>query len=179
MNTSTNTYQKAELLANKLDRLNQHFDIVESTVNECAEYIQEIDTSSMSNSNIIVGDENILNETEVLTYLKEDFLTARQSLLDTMSNGKTVINAITNQLTVFEGDENNAELVSAYASLVKTVNEGAKLLIQMYTEIIKAHQLINKQKDEKKVTIAGDININTNNNSISGNISDIIKQMRA
>lgn len=164
-----NTLQKAELLANKLDKLNTHFDIVGSTINECAEYVESIDSTIIQHK-----PEGVLDEVELLSYLRADFLTARDTLLATMKDGRTVINAINSKLTIFEEDSNNAELVSAYASLLKTVNDGTKLLINMYSDIIKTHQLIEKKNVDKKVVIEGDVSINT----ISGNISDIIKEFK-
>jgi hypothetical protein len=174
---SEKTIQKAELLAKKLDKMGEHFDIVESTINECTEYVASISEPAVKEISLtdLVEDEFISSE-DMLRMLKEDFMSVRKTLLANIDNGKDIINAINSKLTLFDDDIGNAELVGAYATLMKTVNDSTKLIISLYKDIISTHQSLKspENKNEKNVTFEGDVTIN----SISGNISDIIKQIK-
>ena len=166
--------KKAELLASKFDKLNAHFDIVESTIDECTDYINSTSKPIVNNTQSTVVSNNITPD-EILSYMREDFLSARSSLSETITSGREVITSLTAKLTLFDDDSVDAELVSSYANLIKATNEGAKLLMGMYTDIIKLQNLSNKKdKDKTGINIEGDITVN----SISGNIADIIKQIK-
>jgi hypothetical protein len=175
---SDNTQQKAQLLANKLDKLNEHFDIVESTINECTEYVESLEGEIVSEDLDINESENngFISDSDVLTMLKTDFMSSRETLIDTIKNGKIIINTVSNKISMFD-EETNADLISAYAVLIKTVNDSTKLLIGLYKDIISTHKLLQDQskKDISGVNFEGDVTIN----SIGGrNISDIIREIQ-
>lgn len=174
---TTNTVEKAEQLASKLDKLNAHFDIVESTIVECTDYVQSIEGDIIDEKEILTEPDEFISPADILSMLRNDFLASRTTLLTTIQNGREVITAINSKLTMFEEDSANAELIGAYAALVKTVNDSTKLLIGLYKDIIATHKLL-KTTDTKALSggmnIEGDVTIN----SISGSISDIIKQIK-
>lgn len=175
MNDSTpvesSVLKKAELLANKFDRLNSHFDVVESTIDECTEYVQSLE------GEVIKADEGTsIDGAEILVLMRQDFMLARETLTETMKNGREVLTSINAKLTLFDDDSADSELVSAYANVIKATNEGAKLLMGMYSEIVKTHQALEKKDKSGKggVKVEGDMNVNV----VGGNISDIIKQLK-
>ena len=175
----SDTLQKAEILAKKLDGLNAHFDIVESTIDECTEYVQSLESTTFNeNSKDINGGINegdYLDEHSLLLMLRNDFMSVRETLIDTIKSGKTVVTSVNAKLTTFDDDIGNAEMIGAFATLIKVVNDSSKLLINLYGDIIKTHQLLEKNKKEKEINIEGDLTINT----IAGNINDIIRQIKA
>jgi predicted DNA-binding protein YlxM (UPF0122 family) len=166
---------KAQALASKLDKLNEHFDIVDSTLNECTEYVDSLSIDPLD-SDIVLREDVFITSDDMLIMLRTDFMSARSTLIDNLENGRNVLNAVNSKLTMFDDDIANAELVSAFATLMKTINDSTKLLIGLYKDIVQTHKLLKTEpKDSKDVNITGDVTINT----ISGNISDIIKNIRA
>jgi hypothetical protein len=172
------TLDRATKLAEKLDALNQHFDIVDSTINECTEYVKSIEETSTLTITTNEPDSNLITSQDMLTLLKQDFMSTREVLTDNLVSGRSVLNTVNAKLTMFE-DDLNPELVSAFANLMKTINDSTKLLIGLYGDIVKIYKGLseiakNEEDKESDITIEGDVTINT----ISGNISDIIKQIR-
>ncbi len=161
-----NIQQKAEVLASRLDRMNEHFDIVESTINECTDYVQSITIDDKSSF-------ETLEEEDILKLMREDFMMVRNTILGTIDNGKDVVTAVNVKLTTFEESSENPDMINSFANLIKVINDSSKLLITLYSDIIKTQQLIENKKG-KEVKIEGDVTINT----IAGNISDIIKQIK-
>ena len=161
--------QQAQLLANKLDKLNEFFDITESTVQEIAKQVEDIDYEEVSSE----IDDNIIT----IDLLKKDFLFIRETLLETVKNGKTVIGKLSLEIEVQEGSSGN--VISAYAELVATVNNSLKLLSGTYKDIIEMNIKLKKldsEKESKDFKINGDLNVT--NNTIQASVKDIVNAMQ-
>lgn len=153
--------EKAESLAFKLDKLNSHFDITTSTIHEIAEYVE----------NVSLEDEKVEEDDELLSMsmLKSDFKMIRDTLLDTIKNGKKVISNLTEDLLQLEGNSGSA--ISAYAELIMTVNSSMKLLTETYSNIIK----LQKEMSEKNVSVNNDI---SENKYLGVNVTAIIRETK-
>lgn len=160
--------QQAEILSSKLDKLNEFFDITTSTIDEIK---KEVDAVEEPEIDIIdTNDDSIIT----ISILKQDFNFIRSTLLETVKNGRLVIDKISLEIDVGEGS--SASIISAYAELVGTVNNSLKLLSSTYKDIVDINNKINDKKKEKSGTVQGDVNI-TNNNIISASVNDILKAM--
>ena len=137
--TNDERIKKAESLAYKLDKLNSHFDVTTSTIHEIAEYVEDMPE-----------DEEVEKDTELLSMsmLKSDFKMIRNTLLDTIKNGKKVISNLTTELLQLEGNSGSA--ISAYAELIMTVNSSMKLLTETYSNIIKLQKEMSEKNIDKK-----------------------------
>jgi hypothetical protein len=168
---------RAETLANKLDSLNQYFDITESTISEISKHIC-VDDSEETELIEESEDDDTIQIIDLKT-LKEDFRTIRSTLLETIKNGKIVIGSLTTSIT--ELDTDNPDMIDAYASLVGTVNNSLKLLTGTYKDIITMQEILNKskraqtQKESKSNVSVGSVTVN----SINASVSDIIKAMQS
>jgi hypothetical protein len=153
---SLDKLKKAESLAAKLDKLNSQFEIAESTVYELAEYI---DNDIEINEE--VDDADILS----MKMLKEDFKMIRNTLLDTIDNGKKVISNLTQEILTLEGNSGSA--ISAYAELIMTVNSSMKLLTETYQNIIKLQKEMSKPEQQSD-----------GSPQLGANISEIIRKIK-
>jgi hypothetical protein len=158
--------EQAELLANKLDKLNEFFDITTSTIDEINKEVQTIDSDDID-----VFDES--DDIITIPVLKKDFNFIRETLLQTVEDGKRVINKISLELDVGEGSP--ASIISAYAELVGTVNNSLKLLSSTYKDIVDINNKLIEKKN-KKQEIKGDINFT--NNIISTSVADVLSAMK-
>lgn len=163
-------FNKAEALANKLDKLNAHFDIAESTIGELSAYV---DTISPDINTDIEYDERSQNLITI-DLLKKDFILMRDTLLTNIDNGKNVIASLSVELMSLEGTK-NGQMISAYAELVGVVNNSMKLLTSTYKDIIEIQKsvIIEETKDKQKT--GGDV-FNTQINI--GNVTDLIAELR-
>jgi methyl-accepting chemotaxis protein len=158
--------EQAELLANKLDKLNEFFDITTSTIDEINKEVQTIDSDDID-----VFDES--DDIITIPVLKKDFNFIRETLLQTVEDVKRVINKISLELDVGEGSP--ASIISAYAELVGTVNNSLKLLSSTYKDIVDINNKLIEKKN-KKQEIKGDINFT--NNIISTSVADVLSAMK-
>ena len=164
---------KAQVLANKLDKLNSHFDVAESTIGELSVYVDsilpDVDTDDISFDD---RSQNLIT----IDLLKRDFVMIRDTLLTNITNGKNVIQAISVELMSLEGTK-NGQMISAYAELVGVVNNSMKLLTGTYKDIVEIQKsvIIEEEKDKQKNGVGGDV-YNTQINI--GSVSDLIEQIK-
>jgi hypothetical protein len=160
---------RATALATKLDSLNQYFDITQSTVNEISKHLGADEVTEIVEE---TDDTQIID----IKTLKADFRTIRDTLLETIKNGKTVIGALTASMA--DLDNQDPDLISAYSSLVGTVNNSLKLLTETYKNILVMQEMINKSKPKEtqqgKLTVNGSVQINT----VSASVDEIIRAMK-
>lgn len=169
---------QAVILSNKLDKLNEFFDITSSTVDEIKKEVDTIEVKDYGTTSIV--DYNSNQDLSIITIqlLKADFDFIRETLLETVKNGKDVLSKITLEIDI--GESQSASIISAYAELVGTVNNSLKLLSSTYKDIVDLHIKLQKKKEEddkdkdKGTTIKGDVTINT----ISASVGDIINAMK-
>ena len=168
--------EQANILANKLDRLNQFFDITQSTVDEITKEVDTIDDFE-----VIDEDENSII---TLSLLKSDFGFIRKTLIDNIENGKKVIDKLSLEIEVEQ--QSAGSVISAYAELVGTINSSLKLLSSSYKDIIDMNIKINKIQKEGASTggkdkeggtkIEGGVSIT--NNTIQASIKDIVNAIQ-
>ena len=164
-----NKITTAQHLAAKLDKLNTYFDVTTSTVDELTTYIEKTVPDEPSTESILENEnENILIP---LSLLKKDFYMIRDTLIETISSGKTVIKELATKLQMDEG-ATNGSVISAYAELVGVINNSLKLLTSSYKDILELQKIVNNTKeDPKSLTINGDI-------TVGMNLSDTIREMK-
>ena len=165
------TEGKADKLLNKLDNISKNFEIAETTVKELTEVVVENVNEVKNLPSVDIGDMFKLN------MLQEDFLSVRNTLLDTVTKGKMVIDALTNEIIINPTD---AEMVAGYSQLIQVVNSSMKLLSSTYKDIsdivikVKKLEEMSNKSDEGKI---GTMN-NIQNNFYVESTSDIIKQLK-
>lgn len=164
-------FNKAQALSTKLDKLNSHFDIAESTIGELSEYIDTIVPEINTDIEYDERTQNLIT----INLLKKDFILIRDTLLTNISNGKNVISAMTVELMSLEGTQ-NAQMLLAYGQLVGIVNNSMKLLTSTYKDIIEIQKsvIVEEEKDNQK-NGNGDV-YNTQINF--GSVSELIKQIK-
>lgn len=164
---------KAQSLANKLDKLNAHFDIAESTIGELSEYVNAIVPEVDTEIEFDDKSQNLIT----ISLLKKDFMMIRDTLLTNISNGKNVIQAITVELMSLEGTK-NGQMLSAYAELVGVVNNSMKLLTSTYKDIVDIQKAVHIE-EAKDIQKNGTGTGNTYNTQINvGSVSDLIQQLK-
>ena len=165
------TEGKADKLISKLDNISKNFEIAETTVKELTEVVVENVNEVKNLPSVDIGDMFKLN------MLQEDFLSVRNTLLDTVTKGKMVIDALTNEIIINPTD---AEMVAGYSQLIQVVNSSMKLLSSTYKDIsdivikVKKLEEMSNKSDEGKI---GTMN-NIQNNFYVESTSDIIKQLK-
>lgn len=96
----------------------------------------------------------------------------RETLIETISNGRKVINSLT--LNISDLEVSNGQILSAYAELVSVVNNSLKLLTSTYKDILTIQNTINDNSNKN-----GKNKVDINNSIIfGGNMTDIIKKIQ-
>jgi methyl-accepting chemotaxis protein len=158
---------KAEKIVSKMEKISKSFDIAESQIVEMTEVIQ----SEVSN----VKNLPTMNISDMfqLDMLQSDFMAMRSTLMDTVTKGKLVIDAITNEIVINPTD---AEMVGSYSQLISVVNSSMKLLSSTYKDIGDIVARVKKLEEVSKPEVGNVTNIQ--NNFYAESTSDIIKQLR-
>jgi predicted NUDIX family NTP pyrophosphohydrolase len=162
---------KTDKLVGKLDKISQNFDIAETNISNMTTDITEQ-----------VGDVKHLPSLETsdifqLDMLQQDFMNVRATLLDTVSKGKMVIDALTNEIVINPTD---GELIGSYSQLISVVNSSMKLLNSSYKDISDIVTKVKKLENDTKNSMGGDNNGVTNiqNNFYAENLNDIIRKIK-
>lgn len=180
-----------ESLSNTINRLNQTFAQAEQVCSdEVVEFLEEKQgvirsiSESSETKDIIIDGEVLLSRAQVinLQMMVDDYKEVREVLLETTRNGRKILDNLT--LSLMDGDdESRADDISAYSSLVSTINQSVKILASSYKDI--SSVLLNLDKldkpSPKNLTINGDVNLNTQNTQNNQIISttDLIKKLRS
>lgn len=161
----------SNILVTKLDKISKNFDIatteVEEMTTEVATEVAEIKSKSLAN----ISPSDMFQ----LDILYSDFTTIRNTLTDTVTKGKLVIDTLTVELTVAP---DNAELVASYSQLISVVNSSMKLLGTTYKDITEVISRIKKfEENNKDENTSGGVT-NIQNNFYAENVNDIIALVR-
>ena len=114
-----------------------------------------------------------------LQIMVDDFSFVRDTLRETIENGRKVLNSVTLDLLDSE-DDKRASLILSFAELNKAVTDSSKLYMGSYKEISNILLNLDKLKKEegknpKNITTNNTVNINTVEPM---NTVDIIKQLQ-
>ena len=151
---------QANILAGKLDKLNEFFDITTSTVDEISKHLETIDTDI----EVIDDSEDIVT----INMLRQDFEFIRTTLMDTVRSGKQVISKLSLEIEIEEGG--NGNLISSYAELIGVVNNSLKLLSTTYKDIVDMNIKLKAKPKNGDTKIGGDVTVN----NINASVNDIV-----
>ena len=166
---------KAQSLAEKMNNLTKKFDLAEEILiegNDIIDYVEEHTT------NVELFEDNI--ESINLELMVEDFKFVRETLKESIENGRKVLNVITLDLLDTE-DEKRAALILSFAELNKAVADNSKLYMQSYREIstvLLNLDKIKKAKNKTEVTNNTNNTININAGAEPISAMDIIKRLK-
>lgn len=152
---------QANILANKLDKLNNFFDITTSTVEEISKQVNSIDDDIE-----IIEEES--EDIVTINMLRQDFNFIRQTLMDTVKSGKQVISKLSLEIEIEEGG--NGSLISSYAELIGVVNNSLKLLSTTYKDIVDMNIKLKSKPKNGDTKISGDVTVN----NINASVNDIV-----
>jgi hypothetical protein len=168
---------KAESLAEKMNKLSEKFELADEmtlTGSDIIEFVEE-KTESIELFSDDISATEIIN----LQNMVDDFKYVRDTLKETTDNGRRVLNSVTLDLLDSE-DDKRATLILSFAELNKAVGDNMKLYMQSYKDI--STVLLNIDKIKKS---AEKDNIKTINNTVNVNtiepIStvDLIKKLKS
>lgn len=163
---------KAQSLAEKMNNLTKKFDLAEDILiegNDIIEYVEE------HTSNVELFKDTI--ESINLELMVEDFKFVRETLKESIENGRKVLNVVTLDLLDTE-DEKRAALILSFAELNKAVADNSKLYMQSYREISTVLLNLDKIKKEKAKTEVTNNTININSGAETISAMDIIKRLK-
>ena len=167
--------EKAESLADKMNKLTAKFDLAEEAViegNDIVDYVEQ-------KTEIIELHSENFSPTEIINLknMVDDFAFVRESLKETTENGRRVLSSITLEL-LDSDDDKRASLIMSFAELNKAVSDNMKLYIQSYREISTVLLNIDKiqrSKDNTPHTVNNTVNVTAVE---PVNTVDIIKKLQ-
>lgn len=130
-----------------LDRINSLNNVFEQAEKVCAEEIVEFVDSKQKEVQLYSEEPKGVDATKVieLEFLVSDFKFTRETLKETVENGRKVIQIVTLELLDDDSD-NRASLITSFAELVSSVNQSVKLLSQTYKDIAAVLESIEKTR---------------------------------
>lgn len=150
---------KAESLADKMNRLSEKFELAEEmsiTGSDIVQYVED-KTEDIELFSSDISPLEIIN----LQNMVDDFKYVRDTLKETADNGRRVLNSVTLDLLESDGDK-RAGLIISFAELNKAVTDNMKLYIQSYKEISNTLLNLDKiKKQEAPKTINNTVNVTT------------------
>jgi len=122
---------RVDSLVNKINSLNAVFNQAE---NVCSEEIVEFIDSKTKEVELFSED---ITPTEVikLELMVDDFKFTRETLKETVENGRKILNILTLELLESDDDSTRSSLILSFAELVSSVNNSVKLLSASYKDI--------------------------------------------
>lgn len=174
---------KAESLAEKMNKITakitENLDIAEELEVVSADVIEQVKEKSNAISTFQnCTDVTLISEAEAINIqvMTEDFAYGRNILKDQIENTKKILNQLTLNVIGNE-EETNAEVISSYAELNKSLTDCMKLFFgswkDMSAVVIGLDKI--KEKIDQGQTINNTVNINTSD-SIS--TVDLIAKLR-
>ena len=169
--------KRGEQLANKIDKIASTFDIAESSVEEVAELVEERSPVEVqfNNNPIEVESTEVVEQIIQLDILREDFQTIRTTLLDTVKNGRLIVQSLADEMLTTD-TERKASMITSFAELTTAINQSLKLLSSIYKEIVTVQKELHNFNNVDNGS--GQTVHNTQNNFFTGSTADIIKQLR-
>jgi hypothetical protein len=168
-----NFKDKAESLADKMNKLSEKFNIAEEMVvtgDDVVDYVKE------KTDHITLYSEDLMpNEIVNLENMVHDFKYIRETLKETTENGRRVLSSVTLDL-LDSDDDKRAALIMSFAELNKAVGDNMKLYMQSYKDISSTLLNLDKIKNNNQAEVK---NVTNNLNITEAvNTSDLIKQLR-
>lgn len=156
--------QKNSEKLKKFQKLNDIFDMAETTVND-------LDDEQYSTDVAIFVDDN---EDELITTktLRNDLKIIRETLLSTIQKGKSIIDTIT--IDIVQNGMVDSKLVDAVANLIKSTNSSMKDLSSIFKDL---QDLEDRKKNRTIKTDAVQQISNTQNNIYVGNASQLLEML--
>lgn len=169
---------KADNFSNKINELNKKFDQAEEV---CSGEVVEFITQKQKDIELFVekapeNSEIVITKKEVmkLNIMIDDFKMTRESLTDTITNGRKILNSIA--LDILDSDEDaKASLITSYAELTKGINDSVKVFSGLYKQI--SETLINLENLEAGTTGKSDVTNIENVTVNTVNTVDLIQQL--
>ena len=164
---------KADSIANKMNRLSEKFDLAEELVitgEDICDFVEEKTQEIEIYKSNIPAAEMVNLETMV-----EDFKYIRETLKETTENGRRVLNSVTLDLLSTD-DEKRAALIMSFAELNKAVGDNMKLYMQSYKDI--SNTLLNIDKIRRNSSNDSTKDVNNTINSSAINTADLIKKIK-
>lgn len=149
--------KKANNLADKINNLSKKFDIAEEI---CAEDVVEF-VEEKTQEVVLHKEDYSPIDVMTLEIMAEDFKHSRETLKETIDNGRRVLNIATLNLLDAD-DESKASDTMAFAELTSAVLNGIKVQSNLYREF--SNVLLNIKKlssDETKKNITNNVTINS------------------
>lgn len=132
-------------LVDRINSLNSVFDQAEKVcASEIVEFIDE------KTQDVKLYSEDISPTSVIqLELMTDDFKFTRETLKETVENGRKILNVVTLQLLDVD-DDKQAALIESFASLVTSVNQSVKLLSSSYKDIASVLESIEKIRKSKQ-----------------------------
>lgn len=181
---------KANALANKLNKLTEKFNLSEEMVLEGEDIIEDVKkktdiidlkTSTIKTDLTIEPEFNssLVLELVNLQAMVEDFQYIRETLKETTDNGRRVLEKVTIDLLDSE-DEQRASLIMSFAELNSAVGKNMSLYMDSYKQI--SNVLVNLDKIIKNVNKNSPSVVNNTQVNISStepiNTAELLNKMR-
>jgi hypothetical protein len=170
---------RVDSLVNKINSLNAVFNQAE---NVCSEEIVEFIDSKTKEVELFSED---ITPTEVikLELMVDDFKFTRETLKETVENGRKILNILTLELLESDDDSTRSSLILSFAELVSSVNNSVKLLSSSYRDIanvLETTEKIRKSRLLSPAPIASKNNVYIDKLLVNEQISttDIIARLR-
>lgn len=122
-----NVIDKTSNIITKYKNLANNFGLdVEEMVDEMTEVVE-----SKTSSSVVSGIEVIKKEA-----LREDFVTCRQILLDSIKDARDIIRVFSQEIKT-EGVDVKPGILTGYSEIMNSINQNIKLLMSIYKDIVK------------------------------------------
>lgn len=143
--------KRADILVSRINSLNNVFEQAESV---CASEIVDFIDEKTKDVSLYVED---IEPTEVirLEVLVEDFKFTRETLRETVQNGRKVLNTVTADLLDSDEEASRTTLITSFAELVSAVNNSVKLLSASYKDISNILESMEKVRKSKLISDGG------------------------
>lgn len=126
------TKDKAQSLADKMNKLTEKFNIAEEMEVEGGDLIEIVEekTKTVELYEEKIAPTSIIN----LEIMVDDFKFIRETLKENIQNGRRILNSVT--LDLLDGDENSRPtLILSFAELNKSITDNTKQYMQSYKDI--------------------------------------------
>jgi hypothetical protein len=136
-----------------VDRINSLNDVFDQAEKVCSAEIVGFIEEKTHDVKLYSSTDSDISTTDVikLDLMVDDFKFTRDTLTETVNNGRKVLNVVTMEL-LDSDEENRASLITSFAELVTSVNQSVKLLSQSYKDIAAVLESIEKIRKSKLAT---------------------------
>jgi hypothetical protein len=183
MNTEDINNKNSKLIQ-ELNNISSTFGIAEDISGDFTKHIEAKNEIIKTNLTEIVSNDvfdvletdNVTKEIVAMNTLQQDFQLIRETLLETIQNGRQILNALTDGL-LMSGEDISPDMLESYSILISSVNTSTKLLSSSYKDVfdtqIKIMKLVGDTKKEESSS-----NNTTTNNILITTTGDFIKKFK-